>query len=290
MPELADALRNIFQRLLDVGIEEHEARREAVMIVQHATGHSPTMQHLHFDELVTEETMLDIESIVSQRERRVPLQYCLGEAWFMGLRLAVEPGVLIPRADTETLVEISLGLLSTKSNDLLFADIGCGSGAIVVAMLQSMRRARAFAIDISSIAAEVTRKNAAAHGVGDRLEIICDDWMNFRPERQLDALISNPPYIPRRLGAELAPEVAVFEPEIALYGQDEDGLGFYRQLNRHAGQLLLPDGLMALEVGQGQAESVVALLQSGPWNSVAVHSDLSGISRVVTAFRAVPSY
>ena len=288
MPELGAVRKDVLQRLHAAGVDEHEAQREVIMILEHATGHRLAMQHLHADQQLAPDSLEKIERIVVQREKRVPLQYCLGEAWFMGLRFAVEPGVLIPRADTEKLVEVALQVLGGLAAPV-FADIGCGSGAIAISILKSLPESKVFAIDISPVALRVTEQNADAHRVTDRLKLVGGDWLTFTPDRPLSAVISNPPYIPRRQALELQPEVAVFEPEEALFGEDADGLRFYRQLGEHAWQLLRPNGLMALEVGQGQAEAVVALLESGPWKNVTSHADLNGIPRVVTAFRADPS-
>lgn len=280
---IADARKHLLNKLTDAGIESSEARVEADLILRHVIGCSSTELLLGADQLLTEENVRAIQLIVEQRQRRVPLQYCIGETWFMGLRLAVNSSVLIPRPDTETLVERVCELL--RGHDApLFADIGTGSGAISIALLHLLSGAHALAIDISADALKVAQYNSQLNHVSSRMELHCADWHQFNPLQKLDAVVSNPPYIPLSEAGDLQPEVRQFEPPVALFGSDSDGLGFYRGLSATIPGWLKHGGFIAVEVGHGQAEQVMDIFSKGAWQSIAACKDLNGISRVVTAF------
>jgi release factor glutamine methyltransferase len=282
---IASVKKTLLLTLLDSGIEQHEARREADLIIQHVLGFSVAEQLLRSDLALELQHSARIQEIAAQRKQRFPLQYCLGETWFMGLRFEVGPEVLIPRADTEILVETALELLSARRNPV-FLDLGTGSGAIAVALLCIRSDAKAYAVDVSDDAVSVAARNARAHKIEDRLSLVAQDWELYDPGEPLDAIISNPPYIPLSMQSELQPEVGVFEPKQALFGTDDDGLGFYRKLSQSAGQLLKPDGFIALEVGKGQAEAVADIFRAARWKDISMRNDLNLIPRVVSAFRA----
>jgi release factor glutamine methyltransferase len=281
LSDVGNALRN---RLVAAGIDPHEAQREVELIVRYVTGWDTAQQHLHDDELIEEDQLLGFEEICEKRCERIPLQYCLEEAWFMGLRFNVRPGVLIPRADTETLVETTLMFLKPDASPWIL-DIGTGSGAIAISLAHLRPDLHAIALDVSKEALEVARENARLIGVSDRIQFRFGDWFEQEPSQKFDALVCNPPYIPLSKGPELAPEVRVYEPAKALFGLDDDGLGFYRNLAATAPEHLGEDGLIAVEVGQGQAEAVRQIFESGAWRDLQVHYDLNKIARVVSAFR-----
>jgi release factor glutamine methyltransferase len=288
-----DTIGSIRQRLLNslraAGIDVHEARREVDLIVQHVTGLSVAQQLVHVDRVVDEASMVVLQSIESRRSQRVPLQYCLGETWFMGLRMEVTPAVLIPRPDTEILVETVLTHLSGITEPR-FADVGTGSGAIAVALLHIRKEARGYGIDVSGEAIAVARRNAALNQVHERLELQCVAWQSFRPDQLLDCIVSNPPYIPRSDAQQLQPEVLAFEPKQALFGMDEDGLGFYRSFSEKAPAILKPGAFIAVEVGIGQADAVARSFADRGWQRISVTNDLNKIPRVVCAFRPASSY
>lgn len=284
MTTIFEIRRQILSQLDALGIEDYEARRESELIIQHATGCDTAQQILKGQENLEEAEEILLRRILEQRQERVPLQYCIGHTWFMGLRFEVEPGVFIPRPDTEALVIRAHELIaSSDKSNWTIVEVGIGSGAIAVSLLKLLPNCEVVAFDISAIACAVSRKNAELNGVSARLRIECCDWRQKLPD-DIDLLISNPPYIPRSQALSLLPEVGVHEPEQALFGTDEDGLGFYRDF---AG--LVPahfrhnHGYIALEVGDGQSGTVSEIFTTRDWFEVKTNLDMSGTPRVVTA-------
>jgi release factor glutamine methyltransferase len=284
-----DSIDEVRKRIISVlqiaGIDRFESEREADLIVEHTTGLSKSRQFTSGDQKVSSEALAAIDRILAERRRRFPLQYLLGEQWFRGLRFSVTPDVLIPRADTETLVQVAFDFLRERTNPTLI-DIGTGSGCIAISLLKELPAARALALDISANALAVARENAQRLGVADRIELLHCSWNEYDSPRTVDAIVCNPPYIPLSHESELQPEVGVFEPKQALFGADADGLGFYRELNASAGRRLLEGGLLAVEVGIDQAAAVAALFDSNGWKNVRAHDDLNGIARCISAIHA----
>ncbi len=278
--------KQVRKTLEDLGIEPSEARAETELIIGHVTGFSAAKQALEANLDLKSESIAAIEQIMARRVLREPLQYCLGHAWFMGLKFLVSPGVFIPRSDTETLVEVTLNLLDSHHfsacDDLQIMEIGIGSGAIAVTLLTRLKQARVTAYDVSPKSIEVAQENAKAHGVLDRLTLINDDWHNAS-NHLFNVVVSNPPYIPLSENSELAPEVLDHEPKLALFGTDSDGLGHYRSMAQRVKSYLTKPALLAVEVGDNQSESVAEILNSAGWLKTAIHNDLSGRPRVVSA-------
>jgi release factor glutamine methyltransferase len=282
---LSEAKSHIVRELEAAGIELQEVRREAELICEHATGWTLSQQILNAESPVPIEAMRVILDIVERRKKRIPLQYLFGYAYFMGLKLTVRPGVLIPREDTETLVLTVLDYLAARPTCHL-CDIGIGSGAISIAVLERRGSATITGIDISADAVVLTRENALLHGVHDRLTIIHDDWEASLPG-DLDGIVSNPPYIPSGERGQLLPEVADHEPPEALFGRGRDGLDFYRKLSKVGQGFLKTDGFFAVEVGDKQAHAVRDIFAEHGWRNLRVDRDLNGIERVVSGLRPV---
>jgi release factor glutamine methyltransferase len=225
------------------------------------------------------------DALLARRLQRVPLAYLAGEREFWSLRLAVDARVLVPRPETETLVEAALALLGPGAR---VADVGTGSGAIVIALAAELRDADFLAVDSSAGALAVARANAAAHGVAGRIAFLEGDLLEplAAHGRGLDALVSNPPYIPTAEIAGLEPEVRDHEPRAALDG-GPDGLALIGRLVAGAPALLRAGGWLVLEIGAGQAPAVRArLAAAGAYDRVETRRDLAGIERVVAARRA----
>ena len=282
---LSDLLRRAFERLVAAGIEPDEARVEARMLVQHALG-------LTREQLVTRsEDSVDpapLEPLLVRREAREPLAYILGEREFYGLPFFVTPAVLIPRPETELLVEIVItpnpnhGEVSPLlgARGLRIADIGTGSGCLAVTLAKLLPGASVYATDISEDALTVARRNAERHG--GNVTFLHGDLLAPLPKGLLfDAMISNPPYIAQSEASTLAPEVVGGEPHVALFDREADGLGFYRRLARDAPERLAPGGLLAVEVGMGQSDEVSRLFADAGLTDVQTLPDLAGIGRVV---------
>ena len=209
----------------------------------------------------------------------------MGRREFMGLSFRVTPAVLVPQPDTEILVQAALDRLAAKPAARV-ADIGTGSGAIVLSLLYYRKELQASAVDISADALAVAAENAASLGVAERVMFCEGDLLAPLAGQQFAAIVSNPPYIPTADIAGLAPEVRTAEPMGALDG-GADGLVFYRRLVADAPALLASDGFLAMEVGIHEAAPVAALAQaSGAFARTEVLKDLAGIERVVVCWRA----
>lgn len=216
-------------------------------------------------------------ALVERRARREPLQYILGTEEFMGLCFRVTPAVLIPRLDTEVLVEQAVRRLQGRGR-VRVADIGTGSGAIAVALAHRLPEATVVATDISREALALARENAAANGVS--VEFRQGDLLEPLAGEQFDAILSNPPYIGSAEMAGLMPEVRDWEPHLALT-PGEDGLAIHRRLAAGAPALLRPGGFLAVEVGIGQAGLVADLFAQAGLVGITRHLDSGGVERTV---------
>lgn len=220
-----------------------------------------------------------VNALTKRREAREPVSHILGRKHFWTLDLEVNADVLTPRPETEFVVEAGLQATLPADAPHRILDLGAGSGAIIFALLRDRPNATGIAIDISEGALEIARRNAEALGVADRLEIRQNDWAKDLDER-FDLVVSNPPYIRSGDIDGLAPEVARFEPRLALDG-GEDGFVAYRIIATALPRLLKPGATFALEVGLGQAEGVKALVEAAGLTADEPRRDLAGIPRVV---------
>lgn len=266
-------LRNI---LAAAGIEN--ARREAALILCHCTGIPAGRLALEEDWDVTGEVARQAGEMARRRALREPLQYVLGEWDFLGRRILVRPGVLIPRPETELLVEYALSRIEGRQARVL--DLCCGSGCISVS-LAALGDATVTAGDISPEALTLTAQNAALWEVVERVATARIDALSpWEGRREFDMLVCNPPYIPTEELPRLQREVREHEPMLALDG-GEDGLIFYRGIVRNFINALKLGGEMAFEVGIGQAEEVEALLRQAGFGATRILNDYAGIGRVV---------
>ncbi len=280
-PSLKNAKQKLLSDLKELGIETSEAEREATLILSEITGLALAQQILQETRPLTGDEAIRLKDIANRRKQRMPLQYCLGYTHFMKAKLTMTQGVFIPRSDTEAVVVLATELIQNKDSQLI-AEIGTGSGAISIALLQELPKANITGIDLSPAAIELTRLNAMQNGVIDRLALLLGNWQEVLP-MALDAIVSNPPYIPRHKRDSLAPEVANFEPELALFGDDPDGLGFYRSFAKIAPQHLKNDGFAVLEFGDEQDAQVSLIFRKSDWRNVQIHKDMTGLPRVITA-------
>lgn len=228
--------------------------------------------------LQPEEEALFFE-IAEKRAQGVPLQYLTGEREFMSLNFHVAPGVLIPRHETEVLVETVIQYVGQAEQAVEILDIGTGSGCISVSLASYMKNCRVVAVDISEDALRIAKRNADSHGVGERITFIQSDLFGSLADRKFDCIVSNPPYIPSGEIAGLSVDVREHEPRIALDG-GSDGLDFYRKIIEKAPVFLKDGGRIFFEVGFGQAEGVGGML-SGCFRNIEIYKDLAGIGRVV---------
>jgi len=270
--------------LAKTGISNSE--NEAVWILESALDLDRLALHLRKNESVEEPGRSHAIALFTRRAFREPLQYVLGTQEFYGLEFQVTPDVLIPRPETELLVEVVRQECADITKALI-ADIGTGSGCVAIALARALPQATIYAMDRSALALAVAQANAKRHGVQDRVTFsagnLLDSIQPLGLQGRLDAIVSNPPYIPSADLTALQPEVRLFEPRLALDG-GTDGLVFYRSLIREAADFLKSDGLLALEIGQGQARHVSGLAQDGEnYYNVRTFLDMAGIERVVSA-------
>lgn len=235
---------------------------------------------------LTDEQVAAVDALTRRREAREPVGHIVGHRHFWTLELLVTPAVLIPRPETELLVETALQVIAPGTSARIL-DLGIGSGAILLAILVEREAVTGIGVDISDGALAVAQGNAQALGVIDRIELKQGDW-DIALEGAFDLVVSNPPYIPTADIATLAPEVARFEPRLALDG-GADGLDAYRAIIQRLPALLKPGGVFALEVGIGQAEAVAALAGHIGVVLEPPRRDLAGIPRIVWGRRAASS-
>ncbi|GAA3655697.1 peptide chain release factor N(5)-glutamine methyltransferase [Asaccharospora irregularis] len=221
---------------------------------------------------------------IEERLKGRPIAYIVNNREFMGLDFYVKEGVLIPRPDTEILVEEIIELCKGK-DDLDILDIGTGSGAITVSLAKYIEKSRLTSLDISEIALEIAKKNAKSNGVIDKINFIKSDLFQqiVGTNLKFDIIVSNPPYIRKRDIDELHTQVKDYEPYNALEG-GIDGLDFYRNITEQSKNYLKLGGILAYEVGHDQAEEVVKIMQNNGYNKVYIKKDLQGIDRVVIGF------
>jgi release factor glutamine methyltransferase len=258
------------------------ASRDAELLLLHTLQISRVTLLTHPDRKLSAEQQALYRATIRRRLQHEPIQYITGEQEFYGLLLDVTPAVLIPRPETEHLVEAVLAHLP-KDIVLQIADIGTGSGAIAIALAVHLPQAEITALDLSPEALAVAAANARKHGVANRIHLIESDLLsalNQRSMQSFDAVVSNPPYIPEFDRPTLHPQVRDHEPAAALFA-GPDGLELYRRLIPQAYAALKSNGLLALEIGHGQREAIAALLES--WQDVSFVDDLQQIPRVVLA-------
>jgi release factor glutamine methyltransferase len=218
-------------------------------------------------------------AMLARRAAREPLAYIVGHREFFSLEFEVTSAVMVPRPETETLVEAALGFLSQKGEARVL-DIGTGSGAVAMAIAVNAPRVTIVATDISAGALEVARRNVVRYGVARRVALLNADLFPPSAGAPFDLIVSNPPYVESRAVETLAPEVRLYEPRIALEG-GSDGLRSYRAIARAARAHLAPGGSLMVEVGAGQAGPVAELFRAAGFAEVANVRDLGGIERVV---------
>lgn len=246
--------------------------------------------HIHASDSADVAALPVLESLVSRRVAGEPMQYILGECDFFGLPFIVTPDVLIPRPETEHLVEEVIRLARSFPQDrrLEIADIGTGSGAIAVALAVALPHAHVVATDLSRNALTIAERNAERNGVAERVEFIEGDLLSPLAERRFSIIVSNPPYVPLDDRDSLSVEVRDYEPHGALFA-GSDGLDVYRRLIPAARNSLVADGWLVLEIGCGQQSALEAMLVSEGYHSVAFAEDYQGIPRVAYARTSVAS-
>lgn len=265
------------QRLRAAGVAE--ARRESGSLLAHAIGRDRTFVVTHADEPLEIADLEAFRRLIERRAAGQPLQYLTGHREFFKLDFEVTPDVLIPRPETELIVEIALELLKDDL-DPFIADIGTGSGCVAISLLHELRDAHAIATDISAAALIVAQRNADRHDVTERLTVIESDcFAKVNADRLFSLIASNPPYI-RDDEMDTLPREVGYEPRAALAG-GPDGLDIVRRLLREAGPFLRPGSHFVFEIGFGQNALVEQLINREVWELAEMRPDLQGIARTV---------
>ena len=262
------------------GPHPERARLDAETLLLHLLNQNRTWLLTNWETDASPEIETAFGKLIARRSSGKPLQYITGMAEFFGLPFQVAPGALIPRPETEHLVEEVLRLAQIQAPEALrIADIGTGSGAISVALAHSLPNARLTATDLSPQALSIARENAAKNHVSERIEFIQGDLLAPLSGQSFTIIASNPPYIPNSDLESLSVEVREYEPHSALFA-GEDGLTVYRRLIPDAYHLLLPGGWLVLEIGFGQQQSIQALLEENRYTEIRFIADYQGIPRV----------
>lgn len=283
---IAEAILQGAHKLRKAGVPE--ARREAGSLVAYVLDRDRSFILSHAEDPLGQEQTERLRDCVERRAQGEPLQYITGHQEFFGLDFEVTRDVLIPRPETELLVETGLGLLMGRDDAPFICDVGTGSGCIAVTLLHELREksgARAVAIDISPAALAVAKRNAARHAVTERVDFVISDCFSALSPQEpgqsfFDLIVSNPPYVAEHALAGLQREVRDFEPRLAL-AAGRDGLSIIRRLLLEAGSFLKTGGHFLFEVGFDQSAAVEQLIDRDIWKLLDIHKDLQGIRRAV---------
>jgi release factor glutamine methyltransferase len=272
MLEAADSLRKA-----GVG----EPRHEAGSLLASILGHDHTFIITHAEEPLADEALDTFIEFVRRRASGEPLQYITGRQAFFNLEFEVTKDVLIPRPETELLVETALSLLSATAGAPFICDVGTGSGCIAISLLHEINNAKGMGIDLSPAALRVARRNAGRNSVADRFQLIASDcFAALKPARAFSMIVSNPPYVAETALPGLQREVREHEPLIALTA-GADGLSIIRRLLDQAPDYLIENGYFLFEIGFDQHKAVGDMIDRSVWEVLDIHKDLQGIPRTV---------
>ena len=307
--DVRTALKEGIARLRAANVDSFTLAAELLLL--HTLGRSRAWLYAHPEDVVSEGDERLFFALIARRADGEPTQHLTSRQEFWGLEFEVTPEVLIPRPETEHVVEVALDRLALRElcagrkqtlagDGMVILDVGTGSGCIAIALAKELPGAAIYATDISSPALVIARRNASRHSVGDRIRFLecnlldglVDSPLACPPRRAthhspllFDLIVSNPPYIGREEKPTLAREVRDHEPELALYG-GEEGYEIYADLIAQAALALIPGGILVLELGHNSLPAVQPLFDSPCWTNVGVTNDLAGIPRVIAAERA----
>ncbi len=269
------------QALVRAGLTVENARLDAEVLARHALGWDRARLLTDGRDPMPPDVDRRFSALIERRATREPVAFITGHREFWGLDFEVSTDVLIPRPETELIVEAVCERRNRGRSVRTIVDVGTGSGCLAIALAREFPDARVVAIDISAAALNVAARNAARHQVERRVTFVRGDLLE--PVRgPVDVIVSNPPYVPS--GVELSPDIVRFEPPVALYS-GQDGLTLVKRLVGDARSRLTDDGLFAVEFGLGQDDDVRAFAREAGWRDVAVKEDLQGIPRVAVMMK-----
>ena len=276
---VAEGLRDGAKLLQENSIAEPDS--EAVLLMGHALKRDRAFIYAHPEYRLSAVESILFKAVIRRRSSHEPFQYITGRQEFYGLEFYVTPDVLIPRPETEILIEAAIKQFR-EQEQFKFLEVGIGSGCISVSILANLPRATALGSDVSYKALVVAGNNAEANRVSDRLELQISNVYESVDDREFDLIASNPPYVADPDLATLQREVRDFEPRTALSG-GPDGLDIVRRIIAEAPKLLKPNGMLMMEIGWDQSERVSKIFDAGSWKSIEMLPDLQGIPRIVVA-------
>jgi release factor glutamine methyltransferase len=272
-----DLVRGARDRFVSAGISANLANLDAEVLARQVLGWDRARFLADRDNRASTVFLLNYEPLVARRERREPVSYILGTREFWGLGFEVGPDVLIPRPETELIVEETLALVGRDSSPIVM-DVGTGSGCIAIALAREIPGARVIATDVSRYALEVARRNAVQHGVADRIRFVETSFLDGI-NGAADIIVSNPPYVPLVSEPGLTPEIRDYEPRVAVYA-GEDGLEGLRSVIHSAIERLVPGGWLVMEFGCGQDSCVTSLVNEvDGLDLIKIRHDLQEIPR-----------
>jgi release factor glutamine methyltransferase len=279
-----ELMKSAIEHLQRKGFED--ARLNVELLLAHALDLQRIQLYLHFDKPLKSEELKQFRTLYERRLKREPVQYIIGSTNFMGLHFIVDSRVLIPRPETETLIEQAMLLCQNYPSDapIQVLEVGTGSGNIAVSLAKYIKHAYVTAIDISQEALIVAEKNARLHSVDSQIHFSLIDVFDRSEElfrERFDLLVSNPPYVPKDEWEQLHAEVRDFEPSVAVT-DGKDGFQFYHRLIGIIPDILKPGGGILLEVGFSQAEKVAHELINAGVDQLQIANDLQGVPRVVS--------
>jgi release factor glutamine methyltransferase len=277
---IAEALKEAGERLRAAFVPNDLL--DAQTLLAEALGKDRTYLIVNFNQRLSEGILSAFRAMVERRAACEPLQYITGRQEFFGLDFEVTPDVLIPRPETELIVEEAIRIVQQEGVARpLIVDVGAGSGCIAVALARELGDARVIASDVSEAALRVARRNAARHGLRDRVDFIASDLLDaFVDEDFADFILSNPPYVSEEEMPSLQREVREWEPRLALTDSN-DGLSFYRRLLKDAPSRLKSGGRLICEMGYTQSEKISAMIDRHVWGDAGLLDDLQGIPRTI---------
>lgn len=263
--------------------EIENARLEAEILLCNVLKTNRLNLYLNSDRHLTDDHLFMYKKLIQRRLKGEPIAYIVGSKEFMNFDLTVDENVLIPRPETEILVEAVIDRLKNFSGKIKIADLGTGSGAIAISIAKFIVNVEVEAVDISEKAIDIAKLNAINNNVADKINFHVGDLFDPIVDQKFNAIVSNPPYIPSDIINTLQSEVKNYEPRIALDG-GADGLNFYRKIIDLSPKLLLKNGFIAVEIGYDQSELITNLIESGGrFKQIEVIKDLAGLDRIVIA-------
>jgi len=272
-----------YEKLKNAGIESYQI--DSRILLSKAMDKDSIFILTHRDIPVEDKAAEEYMKLIELREKKMPIKYMLGECEFMGYMFKVREGVLVPRPDTEVLVENVISRIKERGYRKI-CDVCTGSGIIGITVAKECEETEVLCLDISSAALETAMENAEDLGVSERVEVVFSDLLGYALDRELlfDVIVSNPPYIRTSDIEGLMADVKEYEPFEALCG-GEDGLEFYRKITEQSMLLLCKDGMLAFEIGYEQRSDVMNILSEKGFGNITSAKDLSGNDRVVLGFR-----